>query len=194
MDHRISAQQKALAVGKRTTKYKLHMRLFSFFILICLTALSCDHVKERSTSSSSAANELKSKRFDGTWRLIEFADLDSATNQWIYPLGRHPKGVSIYTEDSIFNVTLSSEHPLQVPEDSVDTYSVNLMNYIQHYGVGFFGTYSIDIKHSKIIHHVEGGTNPFYIGTDQPRPFILKNDTLIIGDNITWKRVLVRAN
>lgn len=27
----------------------------------------------------------------------------------------------------------------------------------------------------------------FDINTDQPRPFILKGDTLIIGDNKTWK-------
>ncbi len=33
-----------------------------------------------------------------------------------------------------------------------------------------------------------------YTNTDQPRPFILKGDTLIIGDQKTWKRVLERVH
>ena len=33
-----------------------------------------------------------------------------------------------------------------------------------------------------------------YNDTDQQRPFILKGDTLIIGDIKTWKRVLVKVD
>ena len=34
----------------------------------------------------------------------------------------------------------------------------------------------------------------FYIDTDQEWPFILKGDILIIGDNKTWKQVLVKEH
>ena len=40
--------------------------------------------------------------------------------------------------------------------------------------VGYFGTYSVDYDKSIITHHVEGGSLPYYIGTDQERPFSLK--------------------
>jgi hypothetical protein len=33
-----------------------------------------------------------------------------------------------------------------------------------------------------------------YTHTDQPRPFVLHGDTLIIGDQTTWRRVLQRVH
>lgn len=168
------------------------MRFFSVLRLICLIVFGCNNITGEIQSSHAASPENQTTKLAGKWRLVEFADLDSASNSWIYPLGLHPKGISIYTGDSVFNVTLSAEHPLQIPEDSADKVTIKLVDYIQHYGVGFFGTYSVDKNRSTLIHHVEGGTNPFYIGTDQPRPFTLNGDTLLIGDNRSWKRVLVR--
>ena len=40
----------------------------------------------------------------------------------------------------------------------------------------------IDAAKGVITHVVEGSLRPSYIGTDQPRPFKLEGDTLIIGD------------
>ena len=59
---------------------------------------------------------------------------------------------------------------------------------------GYFGTYTIDSLNSIVTHHVKGGSVINYIGTDQHRQFILKGDTLIIGDPIfkVGKRVLIR--
>src|SRR6266480_2423274 len=58
----------------------------------------------------------------------------------------------------------------------------------------YFGTYSVDRLHGTFVTHVEGSLNPMYTNTDQPRPFVLKGDTLIIGDQKTWKRVLERVH
>jgi hypothetical protein len=44
-----------------------------------------------------------------------------------------------------------------------------------------------------VVHHVEGSLDPSFTDTDQPRPFVLSGDTLVIGDQTTWKRVLVRV-
>ncbi|MCY7311625.1 MAG: hypothetical protein LH619_12660 [Chitinophagaceae bacterium] len=41
---------------------------------------------------------------------------------------------------------------------------------------------------------VKGGSLPWYIDTDQPRPFTLNTQTLIISHNKLWKRVLVSAD
>jgi hypothetical protein len=59
---------------------------------------------------------------------------------------------------------------------------------------GYFGTYTIDSLNSIVTHHVKGGSVMNYIGTDQHRQFILKGDTLLIGDPTfkIGKRVLVR--
>jgi hypothetical protein len=130
----------------------------------------------------------------GTWRLIEYANRDSLTGLWSYPYGKHPGGYFTYTRNNIVNLNISAEKPLKISEDSTANYFVNLYTLIWNNSLGYFGTYSVDYNKSIIIHHVKGGTIPFYIDTDQRRPFIIKGDTLIIGDNRTWKRVLVRAD
>ncbi len=130
----------------------------------------------------------------GTWRLIEFADFDSTTREWVYPFGKNPKGFFTYTNTGILNLNISSELPLRISQDSIEKYIVSLPYYPGHFALGYFGTYSIDWVKSIVTHHITGGTIPFYIDTDQPRPFIFKGDRVIIGDNRTWKRVLVRAD
>ena len=130
----------------------------------------------------------------GTWKLIEFADLDSLTGQWKYRYGKVPRGYFTYTKSNIVNLNISSEIPLNISEDSAKHVDINLSNLIDNYSLGYFGTYTIDLEKSIVTHHVKGGSIPWYIDTDQPRPFILKNDTLLIGDNKTWKRILVRAD
>ena len=126
--------------------------------------------------------------------LIEFTDLDSTTGKWNYPYGKNPKGYFTYTKNDIVNINISSEFPLKISQDSSKKYTINLYDHIWQNSFGYFGTYSVDLKNSVVTHHVEGGCIPYYIDTDQKRPFTLNGDTLIIGDNRTWKRVLVRAD
>jgi len=130
----------------------------------------------------------------GTWQLIDFANIDSVTGKWIYPFGKNPKGYFTYTKSNIFNLNISAEHPLKISKDSSRNYEINLYDYIWENSFGYFGTYSIDFEKSVVTHFVKGGCIPYYIDTDQQRPFVLKGDTLIIGDNKTWKRVLVKAD
>jgi Lipocalin-like domain len=129
----------------------------------------------------------------GTWRLIEYSELDS-NGVWEYPFGKNPRGYFTYTKNFILNINISSEVPLKITADSIKNYSVNLVNYLSNYALGYFGTYSVDYENSIVTHHVLGGSIPSYINTDQKRPFVLKGDTLFIGDMKTWRRVLVRAD
>jgi hypothetical protein len=130
----------------------------------------------------------------GTWRLIEFSDLDSATSQWTYPFGKNPKGFFTYTKSGIVNLNISTETPLKISEDSAKNYNVNLLNWVNNFSAGYFGTYTVDFNKSIVTHHVKGGSLPWYIDTDQQREFVIKGDTLIIGDSRTWKRVLVKTD
>ena len=129
----------------------------------------------------------------GTWRLIEFSNLDSMTNTWTHPYGKNPRGVFSYSRSGIVNINISSEIPLQVPKDSMDNFKMNLKTF-RKYAVGYFGTYTVDKEKGIVIHHVTGGSIQEYINSDEPRPYILKNDTLLIGDNKTWKRILIRVD
>lgn len=130
----------------------------------------------------------------GTWKLISYADFDSVTDKWVQPYGEHPKGYFTYTSTSIVNLNISHQNSLKLTEDSAKKSSISYCNLTEHYSFGYFGTYSVDWQKSIITHHVKGGSVFWYNDTDQPRPFILKGDTLIIGNLKTKKRVLVRAD
>ncbi|GAO42736.1 lipocalin-like domain-containing protein [Flavihumibacter petaseus] len=147
-----------------------------------------------STVSGQGKSVPRESQLVGTWRLIEFADIDPATSAWTYAYGKHPKGYFTYTKTGIVNLNISSETPLKISQDSASHYTINLRQWTDSNALGYFGTYTLDTKRSVVTHHVTGGSLPWYIDTDQPRPFIIRGDTLIIGDNKTWKRVLVKAD
>ncbi|ULQ53363.1 lipocalin-like domain-containing protein [Flavihumibacter fluvii] len=166
-------------------------RLYLFLLLVMtVTSSSFGQSKIKTNKPKIATTQLE--KLIGTWRLIEFSDLDSATSRWTYRYGKNPKGYFTYTKSGIVNLNISAETPFKISEDSAKNYNINLLSWVDHISVGYFGTYTVDFNKSIVTHHVKGGSLPWYIDTDQRRPFILKGDTLIIGDNKTWKRVLVK--
>jgi hypothetical protein len=130
----------------------------------------------------------------GTWKLISYSDFDSVTNKWVQPYGELPQGYFTYTSTNIVNLNISRENSLKLSQDSAKRNSISYYNLIENYSFGYFGIYSVDWEKSIVTHHVKGGSVFWYNDTDQPRPFIFKGDTLIIGNLSTKKRMLVRAD
>lgn len=166
------------------------MKIEKVHLIILLTvinlAFSC-------TSGKTEINVSEKSRLVGTWRLIEYSDFDTISKSWKHPYGDHPKGYFTYTNSGIVNINGSAENPLVVPVDSEYTKPLTL-GLILDNAFGYFGTYTIDSINSIVTHHVKGGSVINYIGTDQHRQFILKGDSLLIGDPTfeVGKRVLVR--
>ena len=138
--------------------------------------------------------ETKENKLAGTWRLIEFTDLDTLSGKWIYRFGKNPRGYFTYTKNGIVNLNISTEAPLQLSAEAAKKFNISYAELVNSNSLGYFGTYTIDWDKSVVTHHVKGGSIPWYIDTDQPRPFILKGDTLTITNYKTTKRVLVRAD
>ena len=128
----------------------------------------------------------------GVWRLVEFVDLDSTTNTWIHRYGKNPRGYFIYTPGGILSINVSSDTPLKISEEGAKNYTINFHDFFSSQSFGYFGTYTYEPTKGQVIHHVKGGTLPWYTDTEQPRQIQLKGDTAIIGDNIKTRRVLVR--
>jgi hypothetical protein len=132
----------------------------------------------------------------GTWRLVEYADLDK-DGKWQYWYGQHPRGYFVYDATGhvhiqIMRVPLLAPFPeanwdigkLPSPEHALAAYNAYL---------AYFGTYTVDAKKHVVIQHVEGSMAPDYTDTDQPRPFKLEGDRLEISDGKTYRRVLQRV-
>lgn len=172
------------------------MRSFLFLttILAIGVAMLCSCSSKGSSAEKSNTQTTKpAKGIAGVWRLIEFADLDSATNTWVHRYGKNPRGYFIYTEGGILSINVSNEHFIKVSEEGAKKYNINFHDYFSTKAFGYFGTYTYEPEKGRVIHHVTGGSLPWYTDTEQPRQIQLKGDTAIIGDNIKTRRVLVRA-
>jgi len=146
-----------------------------------------------SCSGGIEKNKEKPSTIVGTWRLIDYSDIDTVSGKWTHPYSDHPQGYFTYTNSGIVNLNISAGDPLLISEDSAYKHYVTLGKLLDN-AASYFGTYTVDYKDSTVIHHPRGGSIPWYIGTDQHRQFILRNDTLLIGDP-TFKiviRVLIR--
>lgn len=133
----------------------------------------------------------------GTWRLVQFADLDKE-GRWVHRYGEHPKGYFVYDATGHVHIQIMRVPPLApFPEaNSVEGKAPTAEHALAAYSAYFayFGMYAVDVQKHVVIHHVEGGLAPDFIETDQPRPFKLEGDRLEIGDGQTWRRVLQRVS
>ena len=160
--------------------------MHAVIIVGLFAAFSCGSTSNDSTGKS--GNPLI-----GTWRLVAYSDFDTVTKKWINPYGEHPKGYFTYTKTGIVNLNGSAEKPLVVPLDSEYTKPLTLGAVLDN-AFGYFGTYTIDSANTVVTHHVKGGSVINYIGTDQHRQFIIRGDSLFLGDPTfeVGRRVLVR--
>jgi hypothetical protein len=132
----------------------------------------------------------------GTWRLVEFADLDKDGN-WQHRFGEPPRGYFVYDTTGHVHIQIMKVPPLAAfPEANIaigrpPSAEQALAAYSAY--VAYFGTYTVDATKGVVTHHVEGSLAPEFTNTDQPRPFKLEGDRLEIGDGKTWRRGLERV-
>jgi hypothetical protein len=157
-------------------------------VAAALLAISCTGVSSaREAPAVSASHNLV-----GTWRLISFENFRSG--KWEAPYGENPRGYFVY--DPTGRVSI---HIMKMPRLAADGFGRGATPSVEQKAaaydayVGYFGTYTVDAARGIVVHHVEGSLDPSYTDTDQPRPFVLAGDTLIIGDQTTWKRTLRRV-
>src|SRR4051812_32988670 len=132
----------------------------------------------------------------GTWRIVEFADLDN-DGKWIYWFGEHPRGYFVYDATGHVHIQIMKVPPVApFPESNWDKGKPpspeHALAAYTAYGA-YFGTYTVDATKRVVTHHVEGSLQPDYTDTDQPRPFKLVGDRLEITDGTTYRRVLERV-
>ena len=129
----------------------------------------------------------------GVWEVRKFC-ADDSTGRLYEPYGPNPTGLFVYTPSGHLSLHImrtpavrpfagGDHNPTEAERRAL------LASYM-----GYFGSYTIT-SDSTVIHHVQGGTLPSYIGTDQPRVYRIRGDSLTIGGSqLTWPcRVLLRV-
>ena len=123
----------------------------------------------------------------GTWKLVRFVNVVDGKEQ--HPFGQKPEGYFIYSPEGVLMIQIQHETPPETWKSLGGAFSGGETPWY----IGYFGRYSVRPDESVVVHEVEGGTVLRYIGTDQPRPFRLDGDRLVIGKAGEWERELVRV-
>ena len=129
----------------------------------------------------------------GTWRVTKFCSVDS-TGHLSEPYGAHPTGYFVYAPAGQLSIQAMRTPPVR-PFAGGDAHPTDTerRELLEAY-FGYYGTYTVT-SDSTVVHHVQGGTIPSYIGTDQPHLYQIRGDTLTIGGSRnTWPcRALIRV-
>ena len=116
----------------------------------------------------------------GTWRVVRFVDINPS-GKVTYPFGQKPRGYVVYDPTGHLSVQIMRvpAQPTFVAGDDDKVTDAEVRGAYDVF-VANFGTYRVDEAHSVVTHVVEGNLKPSYTGTEQPRPFKLDGDVLII--------------
>ncbi|MCY7423108.1 MAG: lipocalin-like domain-containing protein [Chitinophagaceae bacterium] len=123
-------------------------------IIICTVFFFQNSYGQKSNNVNKEKTVKQTNKLVGTWRLIEYTDLDTLTHKWTYPYGKNPRGYFTYTSTNIVNLNISADNSLKLTEDSAKTFPMSYYNFIENYSFGYFGTYSINWQKSIVTHHV----------------------------------------
>jgi hypothetical protein len=126
----------------------------------------------------------------GTWSLVSAEDRDPTTGKWImHVFGNPPCGYFMYDAAGNASIQIMTTPPTVIKKPDTPT-AHEALEIFDGY-IAYFGTYDVD--ECNIHHHVQGALDPTQVGSDQIRPYQLSGDTLIIGDQVTYKRTLKRV-
>ena len=124
----------------------------------------------------------------GTWRLISAED--NINGKWVpYTFGNPPSGYFIYDATGHASIQIMTTPPQKITKPNKPTPEEALAIFNGY--IAYYGTYTVDSTNITV--QVEGAWNPSQVGTPQVRPYKLSGDTLIIGDQVTYKRTLERV-
>jgi hypothetical protein len=130
----------------------------------------------------------------GTWRLVRYVDTPDG-GEPTYAYGTEPIGLFIFTPDGHVSISIMRNPP----DINAATTDPDPEACIPAWHCAYFGTYKVNYERGTWVTHVLGGNIPAYFGTDQPRTFKLKGNTLTISEkyivgsqHVSAERVLRR--
>jgi len=117
----------------------------------------------------------------GTWTLE--SDISTTTDgRKLLPFGPHPNGIAIFDSGGRFAIVIARPDLPKFASDNRMQGTTAENEAIVRGSFAFFGTYAV--TGDAIIQHVEGGTWPGWVGTDQKRTI-----TAFAKDQQTWTTV-----
>jgi len=127
---------------------------------VALTALACLGLAASNAAAQTAKDMI------GTWAL-KSDDTTTPDGHAVQPFGPNPRGIAIFDSNGRFAIVASRPDLPKFASNNRMHGTAEENEAIVHGSIAFFGTFSV--TDGVIIQHIEGGTWPAWIGTDQKR-------------------------
>jgi hypothetical protein len=167
----------------------LHRLILLATVALALTGSAADRIHAESARQQRSE---PAARFVGAWKLLSFQSFDA--NGVARP-GAYDVGIIVYDASGRMTAQLmhSSNKAEQTPANDADRASA-----YRRY-LGYWGPFTVDESKGVVIHHVEGSSNPSWVGSNQVRHYSFAADgqglTLSVknGERVTstlrWERI-----
>jgi hypothetical protein len=121
----------------------------------------------------------------GAWRLVSYEDRESEGEAWDQPLGGGAHGLFLCHPPATVSVQIYAPQP-PVADGPL---------YVGYFGRAVARNLVRDggSTRGELLLSLDGGHPAGALDADEPRPFEITGDTLILGDQRTWRRTLLRA-
>jgi hypothetical protein len=126
--------------------------------------------------AAATASAESSKDILGTWTLHSL--VVDYSGQKSEPYGANPRGAITFGSDSRFSLIISRSDLPPLASNNRLLGTAEEYRAIVQGSIAYFGTYTIDENARTFTVHVEGGTFPNWVGTDQKRIFSVSGDEL----------------
>jgi hypothetical protein len=163
-------------------KSRVVAAMFVFAVLVCVAA----------TASAESSKDIL-----GTWMLHSLVVDHGGVK--IEPYGANPRGAITFGPDGRFSLIVSRSDLPPLASNNRLLGTVEEYRAIVQGSIAYFGTYTIDESARTFTVHVEGGTFPNWVGTDQKRIFSVSGDELKYTNTnrsagagtalVVWRRV-----
>jgi hypothetical protein len=157
-----------------------------------MSPLALAFVAPASDAYGQAAKELV-----GSWTLIS-AKVEQG-GQMVEPFGASPKGALMFDRNGRFSIVINRSDLPKIASNNRMAGTEEENKAIVHGSIAYFGTYTVSEIDRLFIVHVEGGTFPNWVGTDQKRIFNVTGDDLKYTNSnrsagagtalVIWKRL-----
>lgn len=139
---------------------------------------------------ASDSSEENRARLIGAWRAVSWHEKD-AEGHFVFPMGEEAKGQLIYSPEGRMSAHLVSANMARFAKADwrAATAEERAKAWLEYFG--YYGAFSIDEEKQAVIHHVEGGSFPNMVGTEQVRYFRFEGDRLILNADTAWGKVQV---